>query len=307
MENIYEVTSNNKRKSFLVVSFFVVFVAFATYFIASAMVYYLGYEVSWVGVSGIALIISGLTTFLGYYFSDRIILTISGARPADRKRDFLFYTVAENLSLAAGLPKPALYVIEDSATNAFATGRSPEKAVVCATRGLLEKLDRTELEGVVAHELSHIKNYDILLMSVVSVLVGSVSLLADMFLRGAFYRGNRDERNSAGALFVILGILFAIISPLIAQLIRLAISRRREFLADASAVAITRQTSGLISALYKISKDSEPLEVANKATAHLFIVNPFKEKARGAVDWFSGLFNTHPPIEERIKALEKMI
>jgi heat shock protein HtpX len=307
MENIYEVTSNNKRKSFLVVSFFVVFVAFATYFIASAMVYYLGYEVSWVGVSGIALIISGLTTFLGYYFSDRIILTISGARPADRKRDFLFYTVAENLSLAAGLPKPALYVIEDSATNAFATGRSPEKAVVCATRGLLEKLDRTELEGVVAHELSHIKNYDILLMSVVSVLVGSVSLLADMFLRGAFYRGNRDERNSAGALFVILGILFAIISPLIAQLIRLAISRRREFLADASAVAITRQPSGLISALYKISKDSEPLEVANKATAHLFIVNPFKEKARGAVDWFSGLFNTHPPIEERIKALEKMI
>jgi len=307
MENIYEVTSNNKRKSFLVVSFFVVFVAFATYFIASAMVYYLGYEVSWVGVSGIALIISGLTTFLGYYFSDRIILTISGARPADRKRDFLFYTVAENLSLAAGLPKPALYVIEDSAPNAFATGRSPEKAVVCATRGLLEKLDRTELEGVVAHELSHIKNYDILLMSVVSVLVGSVSLLADMFLRGAFYRGNRDERNSAGALFVILGILFAIISPLIAQLIRLAISRRREFLADASAVAITRQPSGLISALYKISKDSEPLEVANKATAHLFIVNPFKEKARGAVDWFSGLFNTHPPIEERIKALEKMI
>lgn len=300
-------TSNNKRKSFLVVSFFVVFVAFATYFIASAMVYYLGYEVSWLGVSGIALIISGLTTFLGYYFSDRIILTISGARPADRKRDFLFYTVAENLSLAAGLPKPALYVIEDSATNAFATGRSPEKAVVCATRGLLEKLDRTELEGVVAHELSHIKNYDILLMSVVSVLVGSVSLLADMFLRGAFYRGNRDERNSAGALFVILGILFAIISPLIAQLIRLAISRRREFLADASAVAITRQPSGLISALYKISKDSEPLEVANKATAHLFIVNPFKEKARGAVDWFSGLFNTHPPIEERIKALEKMI
>lgn len=307
MENIYEVTSNNKRKSFLVVSFFVVFVAFATYFIASAMVYYLGYEVSWVGVSGIALIISGLTTFLGYYFSDRIILTISGARPADRKRDFLFYTVAENLSLAAGLPKPALYVIEDSAPNAFATGRSPEKAVVCATRGLLEKLDRTELEGVVAHELSHIKNYDILLMSVVSVLVGSVSLLADMFLRGAFYRGNRDERNSAGALFVMLGILFAIISPLIAQLIRLAISRRREFLADASAVAITRQPSGLISALYKISKDSEPLEVANKATAHLFIVNPFKEKARGAVDWFSGLFNTHPPIEERIKALEKMI
>jgi len=184
MENIYEVTSENKRKSFLIVSFFMVFVAVATYFIASAMAYYWGYEASWFGLSGIALIISGLTTFFGYYFSDRIILTISGARPADRKKDFLFYTVAENLSLAAGLPKPALYVIEDSAPNAFATGRSPEKAVVCATRGLLEKLDRTELEGVVAHELSHIRNYDTLLMSVVSVLVGSVSLLADMFLRG---------------------------------------------------------------------------------------------------------------------------
>jgi len=307
MENIYEVTSENKRKSFLIVSFFMVFVAVATYFIASAMAYYWGYEASWFGLSGIALIISGLTTFFGYYFSDRIILTISGARPADRKKDFLFYTVAENLSLAAGLPKPALYVIEDSAPNAFATGRSPEKAVVCATRGLLEKLDRTELEGVVAHELSHIRNYDTLLMSVVSVLVGSVSLLADMFLRGGFYRNDRKEREGISSLILMMGVLFAIISPLIAQLIRLAISRRREFLADASAVAITRQPSGLISALYKISKDSEPLEVANKATAHLFIVNPFKEKAHGAVDWFSGLFNTHPPIEERIKALEKMV
>ena len=307
MQNIYEVEASNKRKSFFVVLFFLIFVSLAVYLITSALAYYWGYNASGLGIFGIALIISGLTTFFGYYFSDRIILTISNAHPARRDQDFLFYTVAENLSLAAGLPKPALYVIEDSAPNAFATGRSPEKAVVCATRGLLKKLDRTELEGVVSHELSHIRNYDTLLMSVVSVLVGSVSLLADMFLRGGFYRDDREERDGISSLILVVGVLFAIISPLIAQLIRLAISRRREFLADASAVAITKQPSGLISALYKISKDSEPLEVANKATAHLFIVNPFKEKAHGAVGWFSGLFNTHPPIEERIKALEKMI
>lgn len=307
MQNIYEATSANKRKSFLVVVFFLAFVSLASYFIVSALSYYWGYEASGLGIFGIALIISGFTTFIGYFFSDKIILTISNAHPADRNQDFEFYTVAENLSLAAGLPKPKLYVIEDSAPNAFATGRNPENAVVCATRGLLEKLNRTELEGVIAHEISHIKNYDMLLMSIVAVLVGSISLLADIFLRSSFYRGDRDEKNGIQSLVLILGILFAIVSPIIAQLIKLAISRRREFLADASAVMLTKQPSGLISALKKISSDYEPLGVANKATAHLFIVNPFKDKGHGAVDWFSGLFNTHPPIEKRIEALEKMI
>ncbi len=308
MQNIYEAAAANKRKSFLVVLFFAGFIALAAYFITSAVSYYWGYEAGGLGIFGIALIISGISTFIGYYFSDKIILTISGARPADRNRDFLFYTVAENLALAAGLPKPKLYVIEDSAPNAFATGRNPENAVICVTTGLLQKLNRTELEGVIAHELSHIKNYDILLMSIVSVLVGSISLLADLFLRGAFQtRGDKSERGGIQSLIIVLGILFALISPLIAQLIRLAISRRREFLADASSVGITKQPSGLISALEKIASDHEPLEVANKATAHLYIVNPFKEKEHGAVDWFASLFNTHPPIEERIKALKMMI
>ncbi|BCX14857.1 MAG: protease HtpX [Patescibacteria group bacterium] len=307
MQNIYEATSANKRKSFLVVVFFLAFVSLASYFIVSALSYYWGYEASGLGIFGIALIISGFTTFIGYFFSDKIILTISNAHPADRNQDFEFYTVAENLSLVAGLPKPKLYIIEDSAPNAFATGRNPENAVVCVTRGLLEKLNRTELEGVIAHELSHIKNYDMLLMSIVAVLVGSISLLADIFLRTSFYRGNREEKNGIQSLVIILGILFAIVSPIIAQLIKLAISRRREFLADASAVMITKQPSGLISALRKISSDYEPLEVANKATAHLFVVSPFKGKGHRAVDWFSGLFNTHPPIEKRIEVLEKMI
>lgn len=308
MENIYEASIANKRKSFLVILLFLSFVALATYFIVSALSYYLGYEASALGITGIAFIISGLSTFIGYYFSDRIILGISNAHPANRKRDFLFYTVAENLSLAFDLPRPKLYVIEDGAPNAFATGRSPNNSVICATRGLLEKLDRTELEGVIAHEFSHIKNYDTLLMSLVSVLVGSISLLADMFLRGGFYsRSNDRERDNISSLVLLLGILFAIVSPIIAQLIRLAISRRREYLADSSAVLVTKQPSGLISALSKIASDHEPLEVANKATAHLFIINPFKERGHGAVDWLSGLFNTHPPVEKRIEALKKMI
>jgi len=211
------------------------------------------------------------------------------------------------LAIASGLPKPRLYVIEDSATNAFATGRDPDHAVVCATTGLLQKLSRTELEGVIAHELSHIKNFDIRLMSIVAVLVGMVALLGDIFLRTSFRGGRSDRRgNQAAVLFLVLGIVFAILSPIIAQLIQLAVSRRREFLADSGSVAITRQPQGLISALEKISADHEPLEAANKATAHLYIVNPFKEKGHGTRDWFAGLFNTHPPMEERIKALKSM-
>lgn len=305
MINIYEAEAANRRKSVLVIAFFILFVTLAVYFISNGLAAYYGYEPGGLGVAGIALIISGLISFGSYYFSDRIILGISGARPADRKKDFLFFTVAENLSIASGIPKPKLYVIEDSAPNAFATGRDPQHAVVCATTGLLEKLDRTELEGVIAHELSHIKNYDTRLMAIVAILVGTVALLADFFLRVSF-RSRGGRRGGTGAIFLILGLIFAIISPIIAQLIQLVVSRRREFFADASSVALTRQPQGLISALLKISKDHEPLEAANKATAHLYIENPFKEKGHGAVDWFSSLFNTHPPLEDRLKALKEM-
>lgn len=308
MVNVYEAQAANRRKSAIVIVLFIVFVTLSVYIISQGLGVYFGYEPGGLGVVGIALIISGLMSFGSYYFGDKIVLTISGARPAERKRDFNFYTVAENLSIAAGISKPKLYVIEDSAPNAFATGRDPEHAVICATTGLLQKLDRTELEGVIAHELSHIRNYDTRLMSIVAVLVGMIALLADIFLRLSFRGGRSDRRESqAGAIFLLLGLIFAILSPIVARLIQLAVSRRREFFADVSAVSITRQPSGLISALEKIAADHEPLEAANKATAHLYIVNPFKEKGHGAVDWFASLFNTHPPVTERIAALTKMV
>lgn len=305
MQNIYEVQAKNKFKSTVVVLGFFVFIAVSLYFISQALGYYLGYEAGSIGYLGLALIISGLTSFASYYYSDKIVLTISGARPAERKRDFHFYTSAENLAIGAGLPRPKLYVIEDSAPNAFATGRDHNHAVIVATRGLLDKLDRSELEGVLAHELTHIQNYDIRLQSVVAVLVGTVALLADWLVRVRWYqnRDNDREQNQLGVIIMVIGIVMAILSPIIAQIIQLAISRRREFMADAGSVKITRQPDGLIKALKKISEDQEILEVANKATAHLFIANPYKQKGKVM---FASLFNTHPPLEERIKALEKM-
>jgi heat shock protein HtpX len=306
MENIYEATSKNKMKSTIVVVGFFIFVTVAIYVLSSAFSVYLGYEPGGFGIAGIALIISGLTSFTGYYFSDKIVLKISKAKEADKNQYFDFYTVAENLCIATGLPKPKLYVIQDSAPNAFATGRDPDHAVIAVTTGLLTKLNRTELEGVIAHELSHIKNYDVRLMSIVAVMVGSVALLGDFFLRARFRGRSNKKSGSAGTIILVIGILFAILSPIIAKCIQLAISRRREFLADASSVAITRQPSGLISALQKISNDHEPLEAANKATAHLYIADPFKDKIGDARSKFAKLFNTHPPIEERIAALSRM-
>ena len=306
MQNIYEVADSNKRKSMIIVVGFFVFITLTIYVFAQAFGVYTGYAPGGLGFVGFALIISGLISVGSYYYSDRIVLGISGARPAERERDFDFFTVAENLSLAAGIPKPTLYVIDDTAMNAFATGRDPEHAVVVATAGLLAKLNRVELEGVVAHELSHIKNYDIRLMSVVAVMVGLVALLADFFLRISFYSKGGNKKGNAGAIILVLGMVFAILSPIVASLIKLAISRRREFMADATSVAITRQPSGLISALTKIAGDHEPLKAVNKATAHMYIENPFKDKAKGGVQMFSKLFNTHPPVEERIKALQAM-
>jgi len=298
MASFYSSVDSNKRKSFFIIALFIAFVTGATYVMAQG----LGYGLD---VVGLAFIFSGIGSFVSYYFSDQIILTLSGARPASREKDFHFYTVAENLSLAAQLPMPKLYVIEDSAINAFATGRNPEHAVVCATTGLLSRLDRTELEGVVAHELSHIKNYDMLVMSIVTVLVGLIALLADWFLRISRFGGGRKRNGNSGQLQMIMfiaGLVLALLAPIIAQLIQLAISRRREFFADASGAAITKYPEGLARALEKISQDREPLEAANKATAHLYFANPLKNH-HDAVGWFAGMFNTHPPVEQRIAAL----
>lgn len=310
MTNVFEAVDANKQKSMIVVVCFVLFVVVATVLIAKGMGIYFGYEASGFGIGGLSLIVSGVMSFVSYYASDKIVLAMSGARPANPQSDRLFYSLTETLSKAAGLPMPKLYVIDDTALNAFATGRDPKHAAMCATTGLLSALNRTELEGVIGHELSHIGNYDTRLMSIVSILVGSITLLGDWFLRSMFWGGGGrdrdDDRKGGNQLFLILGIVFAILSPIIAQLIQLAISRRREFLADASSAKLTRQPGGLISALQKLSQDREPLEVANKATAHLYITNPFKG-VHGQLDQFAKLFNTHPPIQDRIKALSGML
>jgi heat shock protein HtpX len=295
MKNFYEQVDENKLRSGLVIAGFITFIALSAYAITSA----LGFDYSFIGI---ALILSGVLSFASFYYSDRIILSISGAIPATKKDHFDFYTVTENLVRVAHIPMPKLYVIEDTAMNAFATGRDPEHAVVCATTGLISRLKRTELEGVVAHELSHVRNYDIRLMSLVTVLVGLVTLLADILLRTRIRgRSDRDEGN-LGVILFIAGLVMALLSPIVAQLIQLAISRRREFLADASGAALTKYPEGLASALEKISADKEPLEAANKATAHLYIANPLKNH-HDSIGWFAGLFNTHPPVQERLKAL----
>ncbi len=280
---------------------FVVFIVLVSYVLGVA----LGYGSSWIWIG---VLISSVASIGSYYWGDKMVLAMSGAKPADRKRDFDFFTVAENLAIAAGLPKPKLYIIEDTAMNAFATGRDPEHAVVCATTGILERLERRELEGVIAHELSHIKNFDTRLLAVVAVLVGSVAFLADMFMRSLWWGGGRrnndNEDRGLGQIVMIVGIVLAVVSPIIATLIQLAISRRRELLADASGAYLTRNPEGLARALEKLSKDREVLEAATNATAHLYITNPFKGKNFGA--WFSSLFDTHPPIAERIKLLRSM-
>lgn len=276
-------------------SLFVVFVTTLVYVYGQAS----GYGLSFVGI---ALIMSGIMSFTSYFYSDKIILGMSGAKQIQKKDHPRLFRTVENLCIGAGIPMPKIYIMQDSAPNAFATGRDPKHAVVCATTGLLEKLTETELEGVIGHELSHIKNFDIRVMAVVTVLVGLVALLADFFMRSMWYRDN-DRDSKASGIFLLLGIVLAILSPLIATLIQMAVSRKREFLADASGVLLTRYPEGLAAALEKIAKDKEPLEAANNATAHLYISNPFKNIKK---HWFSGLFNTHPPIEERIKILRSM-
>jgi heat shock protein HtpX len=298
---MYEQIARNKWKSAALVLFFVVFIFVLTWVFE---------EVTGWGKGGLvlALAVSLLMAAGGYYASDKIVLAISRARPVTKEEFPYLYNVVEGLTIAAGIPAPRCYVIEDTAPNAFATGRDPKNAVICVTTGILQKLNRVELEGVVAHEMSHIKNYDVRLQTVVVVMAGVVALLSDWILRSFLWGGgrrrSRNDRGSggAGAILIVVGLVLAVLAPFFAQIIQLAISRKREFLADASGAMLTRYPAGLASALRKISADTEPLEAANKATAHLYIVNPLKD-IKGAVN---KLFSTHPPIEERIAALEKM-
>lgn len=291
--DLYAQRASNLRRTWaLIAGFLVVVIA-------------IGYAVAWYyqnpGILYIATVFALSTNVYAYWFSDRLVLSMSHARPAKREEYFDFYTVTENLAIAAGMPKPKLYVINDPAPNAFATGRDEKHGVVCATTGLLAMLDRSELEGVIAHELSHIKNRDILVMTVAVVLAGFVAIVADLFLRMAFYSNSDRDRHPA---VLILGVVGIILAPLAAQLIQLAISRRREYLADASGALLTRYPEGLASALQKISAHNVPMQHKSHATAHLFIDEPFgKPEGKGKLSWIEGLFATHPPVEERIKAL----
>jgi len=301
---MYEQISRNKWVSAALVVFFVAFI-----FI---LVWFFEYVPGW-GKGGLVLAVAIAmgTAAVGYYASDKIVLGISKARPVAKEEFPHLYHAVEGLAIAAGLPAPKCYVIEDTAPNAFAAGRKPETAVICVTTGLLEKLDRVELEGVVAHEMSHIGNYDVRLQPLVVVMAGVVALLSDWMLRSFMWGGggrrrgrNRGGSGGAEGVLILIGLALAVLSPFIATIIQLAVSRKREFLADASAALMTRYPAGLASALRKISADTEPLEAANKATAHLYIVNPLKNLKGGG--GMNKLFSTHPPIEERIAALEKM-
>jgi len=292
MPTLYTHKDSNVRKTWILISIFLVFIIG------------LGWVFSYQFESPIILVIfSSLMSFTSYWYSDKIVLRMSKAKKIEKKDNPELYRLVENLCITAGLPLPRIYIIDEMAPNAFATGRNAEHAVIAVTRGLLEKLERSELEGVLSHELSHIGNRDILLQTVVVILVGMVVLLSDWFVRwSVFGRGKRSNRGGGqfAGIMILIGFALAILSPLIAALIQLSISRKREFLADASGALLTRYPEGLASALEKISADQTPLKAANKATAHLYISNPFKGKK------FSKLFMTHPPIKERVNALRGM-
>ncbi len=294
--NLYQERSANIRRTFLLIGFFLI------------LVIGIGYAVSWYfnqpwilyGAAAFAI----LTNFYAYWASDKLVLKLTKARPAKREEFFDLYTVTENLAITAGLPMPKLYVIDDTTPNAFATGRNEKHGVVVASTGLLALLTRPELEGVIAHELSHIKNRDILVMTIAVVLTGFVAMAADIMLRMSHGGGDRD-RGSLGVLVFILAIVGVILAPILAKLTQLAISRRREFLADASGALLTRYPEGLASALKKIGAHPNPMRAANVATAHLFIDDPFHtdDGTTHKVTWIERMFATHPPIADRIKAL----
>jgi len=294
MATLYTLAESNIRKTWLYLSAFL------------GLIILMGWVISYLSGSQIffwiAFLFSLLTSISSFWFSDKIVLAISKAKPVEKKDNPELYRLVENLCITAGLPLPKIYIIEDPSPNAFATGRDPKHSVIAVTRGLLEKLERVELEGVLSHELAHIGNRDTLLATVVVILVGLVIRMTDFFFRMRL--NNRDSKERALPLFTILGLIFLFLAPLFAQLIRFAISRKREFLADATGALLTRYPEGLARALEKISQDPKPLRVASNATAHLYIINPFKGKQRQ--NWLVRLFSTHPPVEERIRALREM-
>lgn len=299
MPSLYTHSDANQRKTwFLMFSFLVIVIA-----------------VGWImsQASGtpeilyIAVAFSIISSFISYWFSDKIVLAMSNAHPVTPENNREIYRLVENLCITAGLPVPKIYIIDDTAPNAFATGRDPEHAAIVLTVGLIQKLEKAELEGVIAHELSHIGNRDILIATIATVMVGVVVLLADWFLRFSFFGHRRSDNNqSSGQIQLIItvaALILAVLAPIFATLLQLAISRRREFLADADGALLTRYPEGLARALEKIARDHEPLEAANRATAHLYFSSPFKEDAGQRVGFFTKLFMTHPPVEERIAAL----
>ncbi len=293
MQNLYTHRDANIRKTwFLFTIFFVVVILigyfFRVYFNNQAILIY-------------AVIFSSALSVISYWFSDKFVLSMAHAKPVSKEHARELYNIVENLAITAGLPMPKIYLINDPAPNAFATGRNPKNAVVAVTTGLLETLDRSEIEGVVAHELSHIGNWDMLLSTVVVILVGFISIVADIFLRSMFWGGHRDnEKREGNALVLVLAVVAAILLPIAATLIQLAISRKREFLADASGALLTRYPEGLASALEKISRYPRSVKTASNTTAHLWFDSPF----RGG--WYHKLFMTHPPVKERIGALRKL-
>ena len=293
-ENLYTHADQNIVRTWIFMSLFFVLVIALGYFIAdiyqSPIILY------------IAVFFAIFMNIFSYWYSDKIVLKLHRARPATRADNFDLWTVTENLAITAGLPMPKLYIVDDPAPNAFATGRDKNHAVICVTSGLLGMMDKNELAGVIAHEMSHIGNKDMLLSTVVVVLAGFISLLSNFFLRSMMFGGGRrsNDRSEAGGILMLVGIIFAILSPIVALIIQLAISRKREFLADASGALLTRYPEGLASALRKISAYGAPMKTANTADAHLFISNPFGSKAVSSIQ---KLFMTHPPVDERIKAL----
>ncbi|MBI4239963.1 M48 family metallopeptidase [Candidatus Uhrbacteria bacterium] len=285
----------NKRKTFLLITIFVGIILGLGY-IAGHMTGY-----GWYGIIP-AAILSLVMTLFSYYGGDKVALATSRAQEIARNDNPYLWRMVENLSIAQGMPMPRLYIIPEQAINAFATGRDPQHASVAVTLGAMQKLTNEELEGVLAHELSHVKNYDIRVMTIVIVLVGVIALLSDWMVRIQFFHGSNDRDKGLHPIFLVVGIVLMILTPIIAQLIQLAVSRSREYLADASGVLLTRYPEGLARALEKIAQDSQPLETANSATAHLYIANPFGNTRK----WLSNLFSTHPPVEERIARLRNM-
>jgi heat shock protein HtpX len=300
MATLYSLAESNVRKTWFLITFFLIFIIGLGWLFS----YIWGNYIILICAAGFSII----TSFISYWHSDKIVLSMTHAQPVEKKDNPELYRIVENLSITAGLPMPKIFVIPEVQPNAFATGRDEKHAAIIVTQGLLNKLERVELEGVIAHELSHIKNRDILLATVVVVLVGLVALLSHLFIRISFWGGtNRRNSRDSGGLGIILlfvSILAAVLAPIAAQLIKLAVSRKREFLADASGALLTRYPEGLARALEKISEDASPLKTANPSTAHLFIASPFR--GREKKNWLTRMFMTHPPVEERVGALREM-